>query len=89
MANENEKERLSLEEELVSMLQRRGAALDGIQSRQRDISVSIQDSLRDTSLTAKEVQKIQSITNYLVQANDKLKTFSTSQLGTKVKKRMY
>ena len=50
MANENEKERLSLEEELVSMLQRRGAALDGIQSRQRDISVSIQDSLRDTSL---------------------------------------
>ena len=87
MANENEKERLSLEEELVSMLQRRGAALDGIQSRQRDISVSIQDSLRDTSLTAKEVQKIQSITNYLVQANDKLKTFSTSQLGTKVKEK--
>ena len=87
MANENEKERLSLEEELVSMLQRRGAALDGIQSRQRDISVSIQDSLRDTSLTTKEVQKIQSITNYLVQANDKLKTFSTSQLGTKVKEK--
>jgi len=87
MANENEKERLSLEEELVSMLQRRGAALDGIQSRQRDISVSIQDSLRDTSLTVKEVQKIQSITNYLVQANDKLKTFSTSQLGTKVKEK--
>ena len=87
MANENEKERLSLEEELVQMLQRRGAALDGIQSRQRDISVSIQDSLRDTSLTVKEVQKIQSITNYLVQANDKLKTFSTSQLGTKVKEK--
>jgi len=87
MANENEKERLTLEQELIQMLKNRQVELHGINQRHNDISINIQNELRDTQLTVKEKQKIQSITNHLVAQNSKLKLFATDQLGTRVKER--
>ena len=72
MANENEKERLTLEQELIQMLKNRQVELEGINQRHNDISINIQNELRDTQLTVKEKQKIQSITNHLVAQNSNL-----------------
>ena len=85
--NDKSQDRISLEEELIGLLQKRQGELKTINKHHSDISVNIQNELKGTTLTLKEKQKIQSITNHLVNANQKLSIFATDQLGTKVKER--
>ena len=85
--NKTTKEDITFEQALIQLLQERQGILTNVRSIHSDISNNIQDALKNTKLTASESRKVESITNKINDANQRLNAFQLSQLGSSIKQK--
>ena len=85
MANEAEKEKISLEQEIIKILARRAGLVEGEVRLQRSYSNVLQDQVKHLTQSANERRKILSLSKKLVDLSEKVFTFDTKGLGTTTK----